>query len=136
MTLPDIDVVGDTAVLRFTGESPISKAAARITDALIFARDHKLRKLLVVATQVTLVGERSMAATYFRVQEWARASEGFVRLAMVIPPDMIDPRRTGRTMAANSGLVGEVFTSEAEALEWLGRGQGAQNPVRKTPPSN
>jgi hypothetical protein len=40
---------------------------------------------------------------------------------------MIDPAKFGVTVAANRGLVSNVFTTEAEAVAWLdgtlGKGQ-------------
>jgi hypothetical protein len=132
-TPPDITIADDTLIVRFSGEHVISDAAGRVTEYIVMARDRKLRKLLIDASKASLVGERTKAAQYFRVQEWARAAEGAVRLAMVLPPVNIDPQRFGVTVAQNSGLIGEVFTSEADALEWLQRGQGAQHPVRKLP---
>lgn len=55
---------------------------------------------------------------------WARTRRGerdeeAPPLAMVARPEMIDPERFGVTFAANRGLVGGVFVSEAEAVAWL-----------------
>jgi hypothetical protein len=131
---PELVIVDDTAVVTLTGEHQITQAAQKVTEYLVFAREHKLRKLLIDASQTTLVGERTKAAQYFRVQEWARAAEGEVRLAVVLPAASSDPTRFGVTVAANSGLIGDVFVDRAAAEQWLQRGQGAQHPVRKTPP--
>jgi preprotein translocase subunit YajC len=38
---------------------------------------------------------------------------------MVARAEMIDPKKFGVTVAANSGLVGDVFESEEKALAWL-----------------
>ncbi len=38
---------------------------------------------------------------------------------MVAPPEMITPDKIGITIAANRGLRSEIFTTEAEASEWL-----------------
>lgn len=129
---PDLVIAGDIAIVTFTGEHQISQAAQKVTEYLVMARERRLRKLLVDASGATLVGERTKAAQYFRVQEWARAAEGEVRFALVLAPGNVDPSRFGVTVAANSGLIGDVFTNRADALEWLQRGQGAQHPVRKT----
>ena len=42
-----------------------------------------------------------------------------MRVAIVAPPEMIDPEKIGVTVATNIGFVSEVFTSEEEALTWL-----------------
>jgi len=37
----------------------------------------------------------------------------------VARPELIDPEKFGRTVAANIGFATEVFTTEQEALLWL-----------------
>jgi hypothetical protein len=58
---------------------------------------------------------------------WAESAGGRLRLSMVARAEMIDPAKFGVTVAANRGLVSNVFTTEAEALAWLdatpGKGQ-------------
>ena len=133
MTMPhDLEVVDDLAILRFSGEQMVAEAASRVTEALIFARERQLRKLLVNTLGATMIGQPTVAGSYFRIQEWARAADGFVRLALVLRPSAADPRGVGLTMAANSGLIGNAFTSEGEALKWLHGTQGAASHVRKT----
>ena len=127
-----LKIVDDLATLRFSGEQEVAEAASRVTEALIFARERQLRKLLVNTLGATMVGQPTVASSYFRIQEWARAADGFVRLALVLPPSSIDPRGVGLTMAANSGLIGNAFTSEDEALKWLHATQAAATRVRNT----
>jgi hypothetical protein len=38
---------------------------------------------------------------------------------MVAPPQMIDSRKFGVTVAANNNQTADVFTSATEALAWL-----------------
>jgi hypothetical protein len=38
---------------------------------------------------------------------------------MVARAEMIDPRKFGVTVAANRGLMSDIFTTEAEARAWL-----------------
>jgi hypothetical protein len=136
MTVPaDLTIEDGMAILRFTGEQAMSRAAERVTEALIYARENGIRQLLADALTATFIGESAPAAIYFRVQEWARAADGFVKLALLFPQSgRPETRSFGLTVAANSGLIAEIFHSEAEAREWLGRGQGASNPVRRHPP--
>jgi hypothetical protein len=47
-----------------------------------------------------------------------------LRLAVVARPEMIDPHQFGVTVAANRGLVSNIFTAEAEAIAWLASRQG------------
>ena len=51
--------------------------------------------------------------------EWADEAKGSMCLAMVARAEMIDPRKFGVTVAANRGLVSNIFTTEVEARTWL-----------------
>jgi hypothetical protein len=53
---------------------------------------------------------------------WADEASGGVRLAMVARAEMIDPEKFGVTVAANRGLVSNIFTTELEARAWLDAG--------------
>jgi hypothetical protein len=122
---PGLEVVDDLAVLKFHGEHALQGSVRRITEALIYARERQIPKLLIHALEATTVGKATVSGVFFQVQEWARAADGMVRVAFVLPPQMIDPKRFGVTVAANSGLMGEVFGSEDEALRWLHRAPSA-----------
>jgi len=87
-------------------------------DALVFAREHRIRKLLVNTSNLTGYQPPSLTARYFFVHSWARAARD-VRIAFVTRPERIDPRKFGITVAANLGCIAEVFTSEEDALKWL-----------------
>lgn len=113
----------------------MSRAAERVTEALIFARENGIRQLLADASTATFIGEGAPAAVYFRVQEWARAADGFVKLALILADSgRRESRSFGLNVAANSGLIAEIFHTEQEAREWLGRGQAASNHVRRNTP--
>jgi hypothetical protein len=49
---------------------------------------------------------------------WAQ-SAGTLRVALVVPEALMDPKKFAMLMAHNRGVNGDVFTSEAEALKWL-----------------
>jgi hypothetical protein len=53
------------------------------------------------------------------MRRWARAADARLKLALVIPPEFFDPERFGEISAANFGLAGKGFLTEAEALAWL-----------------
>lgn len=119
MTGHDLHIHLDMAILRLSGEIPMLDAASRVTEAIFFARDHHINKLLVDTMALVRREAPSVAGSYFRIQEWARAAEGIVRIAFVLPNSVRDPRGFVSAVAANSGLIGKVFTNEAEAVEWL-----------------
>jgi hypothetical protein len=112
-------IVADGAVYRPTGEVSLEEAVGMITSAITFTRQARIGKLLVDVTGLTGFPSPTLAARYFFIQEWARASGGFVRIAMVARPEMIDPQKFGVTVAANSGLVSDVFDSMEDAVAWL-----------------
>ena len=43
---PDLQIEDGMAILRFTGEHALSRAADRVTEALIYARENGIRQLL------------------------------------------------------------------------------------------
>ncbi len=110
---------GDIAAFRPEGCLTLHKAVAMVTDAIVFARDQGLRKLLVNTKGLTGFESPGLGERYFFVHEWARASAGAVRIAMVLRADMIDPHKFGITAAANAGLVADVFSFEDMALAWI-----------------
>jgi hypothetical protein len=130
MTGQDLQIHLDVAVLRLTGAVPLAEAAGRVTEAILFARERQVGKLLVDTLRLARGEKPTAVASYFRIQEWARAADGLVRVAMVLPDFTGDPRGVGLTMAANSGLIGAVFTDEAAALAWLNGAPASDGPDR------
>lgn len=119
----------DHAVFRPTGVLRLAQMGEMVTDAIAYARETGERRLMVVLTEVTGYPPPKLTARYRIVREWARASAGKVRVAMVSRVEMIDPNRFGVTVATNAGMVSNVFVDEREALEWLmGEGFNSQMP--------
>ena len=87
-----------------------------MTAAINHAREHRQSNLLLDVTSLTGFKSPSLASRFYFMEEWARAARAFVRVAMVAPAAMIDPRKFGITVAANNNLTANVFTSNAEAL--------------------
>jgi hypothetical protein len=109
----------DYAIFRPAGEVSLERAVQLVTSALVLAREQQIKKLLVVATGLTGFESPSLSSRYFFIQEWARAAQGSVSVAMVVQPELIDPQKFGVTVGENAGLRSEVFASEQEALVWL-----------------
>lgn len=112
--------IGDIGVFRLEGESRLEPAVKRVAEAIHDARELGLRKLMVVTSGLTGLGPLTVAERLGMVREWADATQGRLVMAMVTHPDLIDPERFGVVAAASFGLHGNVFTSEAPALDWLG----------------
>ncbi len=107
------------AVLRPTGTLTLAEVVEMVTDAISCARAEGARRLLVVLTEVSGMTPPQLTRRYEFIREWARASGGLVRVAIVTTAEMIDPERFGVTVAANAGMTGNVFVDEKAALEWL-----------------
>jgi len=120
MNTPEhFEMAEEHAVFRPTGQVSLDQARQMMISAVAFAREQNIRKLLVVVSGLTGFAPPSIVWRYYFMQEVARASGGSVRVAMVARPEMIDPEKFGVTVAANAGLIADIFTSEEEALAWL-----------------
>jgi len=117
--LPEWSVQGDLAVFRPSGPISPEQAAARITAAIALAREQQVPKLLIEMSGWGRMRSPSVTERYFFVQEWARAAPRGFRMALVAPAELIDPKKFGATVARNSGLLADIFTSEHEAIQWL-----------------
>ena len=115
----DFDILEDHAVFRPTGGVSLTEAAQLITSTISFAREQKVRKLLLVITGLTGFPPPNLANRYFFFHEWARAAQGQVAVAFVARPEMIDPEKIGISIGENAGLTCEAFTTEEPALAWL-----------------
>jgi len=101
------------------GVVSLEKAASLISSAIIFARDHNIKLLLVDARQLTGFPSPSVPDRYFISREWAREAKSRVKVAVVLQRYMIDPERFGVQVAINLGMRANVFDSRPEALAWL-----------------
>ncbi|WP_395733520.1 hypothetical protein [Prosthecobacter sp.] len=107
------------AVFRPAGELTLAEVVGMVAEAISFAHETGVGRLMVVLTEVTGIPSPKLTARYQFVREWAKASEGRVRVAVVTTAEMIDPGRFCVTVATNAGLEADVFVDEAKALEWL-----------------
>jgi hypothetical protein len=90
-----------------------------VTEAVCRCREQGLRKMLIVCTEAVGFAPPSMVERHAMVRGWADAAHGAVRIAMVVPPEFIDPEKFAVVAAANFGLASNVFNSEADVLAWL-----------------
>jgi hypothetical protein len=120
MVVPEhFKLTGDHAEYRPTGQVSPGECVTLIASAIAFAREQQARKLLIVTLGLKNNERLTIAARYEMMQEWAKAAKGLVKVAIVTRPRMIDPQKFEVTVAANSGLNLDVFTTEDEALAWL-----------------
>ena len=107
------------AEFRPRGECTLVEAVDLITEAIGYCRDRRIDKLLVLTTDLVGVSIPTLVDRFLMVEEWALKSHGVVVAAMVASPEYIHPQRFGVRVAADFGLVADIFTSEADALKWL-----------------
>ncbi|MGE3467221.1 MAG: hypothetical protein AB7J13_09835 [Pyrinomonadaceae bacterium] len=108
------------AVYRPVGEYSFDATVEMIDAAIAYCRASSIRALLVDITQVTGFPPPSTAERFHFVTQWSATAGGRLTIAMIAPPEMIDPEKIGVTMAKNRGLKSEVFTNEQDAVRWLG----------------
>jgi hypothetical protein len=114
-----LEVRDGVCEFRPRGESSLVEAVELITRAIAYCRDRRIDKLLVVTTGLVGVSIPTLVDRFLMVEEWAEAAKGTVIGAIVASPEYIHPEKFGIRVAADLGLVADVFTSEAEALRWL-----------------
>lgn len=120
MNLPNrLEVLEDLAQYRVVGAQSFQQTVRDITLAICRCREQGLRLMLVVCTEAVGFEPPGTVERHAMVRGWAEAAHGVVRIAMVVPPEFIDPEKFGVVAAANFGLVGNVFNNEADALAWL-----------------
>ncbi len=120
MTAPlQLDFVDGIALFRPAGSMPLGAAVTLVETAIHEARRQQCTGLMVQVTSLSGFGSPSIAARHEMMRRWARAADARLKLALVIPPEFFDPERFGEISAANFGLAGKGFLTEADAMDWL-----------------
>lgn len=101
------------------GESSLVEAVAHTTSAFAYCRAHRKAKLLVDLTGLVGVAIPSLVDRFLMIEEWAVESRGMVVAAVVAQPEHIHPEKFGVRVAADLGLVVNIFTNEEAASQWL-----------------
>jgi hypothetical protein len=114
-----LDCMDGIALFRPVGSMPLAAAVTLVETAIREARRRQCMGLMVLVTSLSGFGPPSIAARHEMMRRWARAADARLKLALVIPPEFFDPERFGEISAANFGLAGKGFLTEAEALAWL-----------------
>lgn len=104
------------------GECTLVEAVELISSAIAHCRNHRVNRLLVNTTGLLGVPVPTLVDRFLAAEEWAHEAEGEVAVALVVLAEYIHPKKFGVRVAADFGLVSDVYTSEADALKWLSRG--------------
>lgn len=100
---------------------PLHAGRAAVTAAVAAACDAGVRKLLVDFHDWSGYQPPSLALRIDSVFEWAEAAKrapGFA-MALVMPPEMIDPGKIGFVIVCWLGFNFDVFGSVDDARAWL-----------------
>jgi len=111
-------------IYRPEGFMSFDQAVALIRAAIAAARRNQVRDLLVDTTALTGFPSPDTFERFLAAVEWAEEASAGVRLAMVARAEMIHPQKFGVIVAANKGLVSNIFTTEVEARAWLAAWNG------------
>jgi hypothetical protein len=118
-TLEGFEKIGRRGFYRPTGNVSFETAVELVAEAMRFARANDVTELLVNTNALSGFTSPSIFARYALAVSWARAAGATLRVAMVARAEFIDPQKIGVLMAQNRGVLGDVFTNEADALAWL-----------------
>ena len=88
------------------------------TAAIRWAREQGCSDMLVNVYGISGIESLTTFMRYEVAVAWAQAA-GALRVALVVPDNLMDPQKFAMLMAHNRGVNGDVFTNEAEALQWL-----------------
>jgi len=114
------------ALVALAGCVSLEQATDMVMRALVAARNHGVKRLLVDARQLTGFPSPTVAERYFIVRGWAAVAGKEVEIAIVLQPHILDPDRFGIVVATNLGMRADAFSSGSEALAWLLSGRPAE----------
>jgi hypothetical protein len=113
------EVMPDYCCYRLSGHGHLAEAAGKVIQAITYAREQGMRKLLIDTTKWTGHGSPDTLERYQWATAFSEAARSAVEVAKVVRPEMMDPEKFEVKVAKNRGMVGNVFDSEKEALAWL-----------------
>jgi hypothetical protein len=107
------------AVYRPEGEASFEEGIELFGNAIAFARENRIRRLILDTTGLRGFFPRSVIDCFRMNERWAGEAGARVVVAIVTGADSADFDGFGVTVARNRGMLTSVFRSEPEAIEWL-----------------
>ena len=101
------------------GKYSLVDAVDLVSSAIAHCRERNVRMLLVDATGLVDLPIPTLIDRFLMVEDWAHEAKGTMIVAMVTPVEYIHSRKFGVKVAHQFGLICDIFSSEAEAAEWL-----------------
>jgi len=113
------DIKDGYGCYRLCGHGALAEAGGKVIEAITYCREQGIRHLLIDVTNWTGHASPTAAERFDMAEAFTAAAGPTVKVAMVVRPELMDPDKFEVTVARNRGMVGNVFDSEKEALEWL-----------------
>jgi hypothetical protein len=114
-----LEVLEGIGQFRPRGECSLVDTVELIRSAIEYCRERKIPKLLVDTTGLTGLSIPSLVDRFLAVEEWAEEAQSMVTVVLVAHAEYIHPEKFGVKVAADFGLMADVYTSEPDALKWL-----------------
>jgi hypothetical protein len=117
--LEHFEVIGRRGFYRPTGEVSFERAVELVGEAIRHARSQSLGSLLVNTTGFTGITPPSIFGRHAMAVKWAESAGPNLPVAVVARAELIDADRIGVVMVQNRGATANVFSNEANAIQWL-----------------
>jgi hypothetical protein len=101
------------------GEGSLVEAVELISRAIVWSREKGADKLLFDCRRFAGVSIPTLIDRFLMIEDWAEASQGMVRVVLVVRAEYIQAHKFGVKVAVDFGLTANVFSSESDALAWL-----------------
>jgi hypothetical protein len=119
LTPPEfVERIGQRAFYRPVLAASFHDALGLCMGAVRWAREAGCGDMLINVYGIRGLENITTFMRYEVAVSWAQAA-GALRVALVVPDQIMDPQKFAMLMAHNRGVNGDVFTNEAEALQWL-----------------
>ncbi len=117
--LEHLEVIEGICQFRPRGECSLVEAVELISRAIAYCRDQHVAKLLVNGTGLVGIPVPALVDRFLMVEEWAQKAKGMVVVVLVVHAEYIHPEKFGVKVAADFGMMSDIYTSETDALKWL-----------------
>lgn len=123
--LPSLNPVLRDGICHFhpAGECTLVEAVELVRTAIAYCREHGIGRMLVNGTALVGVSIPTLVDRFLMAEEWAEEARGLVVVVMVAHPEYIHSEKFAITVARDFGLMVDVYSSEAEALDWIASAQ-------------
>jgi hypothetical protein len=114
------------ATYRPVGKVSFDDVVALVRAAIAKARSCQAQDILIDTTGLVGFPSPDILERFLAVVDWANEANGGLRMVMVARAELIDPYRFGVVVAANRGLISNIFSDEAKAVAWLDENRNSQ----------